>query len=330
MNRVTLLDYYDKLAVLVDKLPGGLQKPIMRELTPIREVFLEQRPARLLIVGDSGLTIPEFLSELSNIDLIQSGAGEAGWMDYHAENRGSVSVVDARGSSAEWLQQALAKQKPDLIVVLRGEKTAPLPANLGDQPAVGILFGNAREFDFRTDLEKAGFKNAPVFSLQPDGRELLAHALCAYLPNAAKLEFARLTGARKAQAELARTLLSSFSAICGVIGTQPIPMADLPVLTSLQTLMVGLIIYVSGQKVGPKLIAEFLGAMGVNFGAGLLMREGARTVVRFIPGFGGAVSGFIAGGGTYLIGRAAIGYFIEGIGIRRTRQLIKEEKRRLK
>ncbi|HEY5793307.1 MAG TPA: hypothetical protein VIS74_08410, partial [Chthoniobacterales bacterium] len=136
------------------------------------------------------------------------------------------------------------------------------------------------------------------------------HALCGYLPNAAKLDFARLMGARHAQAELARTLLNSFSAICGIIGTQPIPIADLPVLTSLQTLMVGLIIHVSGRKAGPKLIAEFLAAVGVNLGAGLLLREGARTVVRFVPGFGSAVSGFIAGGGTFLIGKAAIAYFI--------------------
>ena len=31
-----VLKLYDRLSALIEKLPGGLQKPILRELTPIR------------------------------------------------------------------------------------------------------------------------------------------------------------------------------------------------------------------------------------------------------------------------------------------------------
>ena len=59
MNRDTLLALYDKLAHLVEKLPGSVQKPILRELTPIRQVFLDQRPARLMLTGVAGKSVPE-------------------------------------------------------------------------------------------------------------------------------------------------------------------------------------------------------------------------------------------------------------------------------
>ena len=42
----------------MEKLPGGLQKPILRELVPIRELYLEQRPARILLLGTAGKAFP--------------------------------------------------------------------------------------------------------------------------------------------------------------------------------------------------------------------------------------------------------------------------------
>ena len=42
----------------------------------------------------------------------------------------------------------------------------------------------------------------------------------------------------EAQAEIAELLVKSTSAICAAIGAQPIPLADLPILTTLQLVMV--------------------------------------------------------------------------------------------
>ncbi len=64
MNRENLLTLYDRFTRLVEKLPGGLQKPILRELTPIRDLFLDQRPARLILLGGTTQSTPEMLHRL--------------------------------------------------------------------------------------------------------------------------------------------------------------------------------------------------------------------------------------------------------------------------
>ena len=129
---------------------------------------------------------------------------------------------------------------------------------------------------------------------------------------------------REAQAQIAGSLLKSFTAVCGVIGLQPIPLADMPILTTLQTLMVGLIIYTAGKSVTARMVGEFLGALGLNIGAGILFREGARAIIRIVPVWGNAVSGMIAGAGTYAVGRTAIAYFIEDIPINESKKLFQK------
>jgi uncharacterized protein (DUF697 family) len=152
----------------------------------------------------------------------------------------------------------------------------------------------------------------------------VADALGGCLPNPAKLELARFTLARGAQAQIASSLLKSFTAVCGVIGVQPIPLADMPILTTLQSLLVGLIVYVSGRRASARLIAEFAGALGVNIGAGFVFREGARALLKIFPVWGNAISGIVAGAGTYAVGRAAIAYFIEDLPIQETKKLFRK------
>ena len=48
----------------------------------------------------------------------------------------------------------------------------------------------------------------------------------------------RLSHDREAQMQVAQVLVKSTTAICTAIGAQPIPLADLPVLTTLQLVMV--------------------------------------------------------------------------------------------
>lgn len=311
----TLLSLYDRFSRLVEKLPGGLQKPILRELTPIREIYLEQRPARLMLVGDPGQSVPEILDQLCD-GSVATGASINGWRTYAIPSRGEVQILDARDDSPRpGIEAALAASPADAIVFLEGahtleETTARLAEAPQDMPLFGVTFSD------RTDALLTRLSQEPEFSSRRITVRTLAalpEALCVALPRPAKLEFARLTGAREAQAHIASSLLKSFAAICGVIGLQPIPLADLPILTTLQTLMVGLIIRTSGRPVTPRLMAEFLGALGFNIGAGMIFREGTRALVKIVPLWGNAVSGFIAGAGTYAIGRAAIAYFIEGI-----------------
>ncbi len=332
LNRDTLLTVYDRLTGLVEKLPGGLQKPILRELVPIRRLFLEQRPARIMLLGGAGKSAPELLHALFGIS-VETGGSDNGWRTYRIGDRGEVALLDARQDAPQSaVDAALGRHAPDAALLIResSETGAGFASAAGRLAACGSevpLLGAALGSD--SDRARLGallsadrsFSTRRVAVCCPGEGGSAAEALCKLLPDPAKLEFARLTGAREAQAEIAGSLLKSFTAVCGVIGLQPIPLADMPVLTTLQTLMVGLIIHTTGKPVTPRLIAEFLGALGVNIGAGMLFRESARAIIKIVPVWGNAVSGMVAGAGTYAMGRAAIAYFIEETPITETKKL---------
>jgi uncharacterized protein (DUF697 family) len=140
------------------------------------------------------------------------------------------------------------------------------------------------------------------------------------LPNEARVEMVRIARDRAAQVEIAQMLVKSTTAICAAIGAQPIPLADLPILTALQLAMVSGIMYISGRERSLRAATEFVGALGVNVGAGMVLREGTRALLKFFPGWGNVVCGMVAGAGTYAIGRAAIAYFLEGVSLKDARR----------
>jgi uncharacterized protein (DUF697 family) len=151
----------------------------------------------------------------------------------------------------------------------------------------------------------------------------LGETLTRELPGDAQVEIARLVGAKKVQLEIANHLVRSMTTVCAAIGLQPIPFADFPILTALQFAMVSGIMHVSGRELGLKSAAEFFAALGANIGVGLVFRETARAAVKFLPGWGNAISGGVAAAGTYSVGRSAIGYFVEGISLAEARRLFR-------
>src|SRR5262249_6177714 len=150
------------------------------------------------------------------------------------------------------------------------------------------------------------------------------------LPNECRVEIVRISGDREAQREIANILIKSTAAICTAIGAQPIPLADLPILTTLQVVMVSGIMYVSGRERSLRAAAEFITALGANVGAAMLLREAARAILKFFPGWGNVVCGMVAGAGTYAIGRAAAAYFLEGASLKDARRMyLKSRKKRV-
>jgi uncharacterized protein (DUF697 family) len=154
----------------------------------------------------------------------------------------------------------------------------------------------------------------------PDKAQELMSILGRELPNAARIEMIRISRDRETQREIAQILVKSTTAICTAIGAQPIPLADLPILTTLQLVMVSGIMYLSGRERSLRAATEFIGAIGANVGVGMLLREGARAVLKFFPGWGNVVCGMVAGAGTYAIGRAASAFFLEGVSLKQARQ----------
>ncbi|HEY5770929.1 MAG TPA: hypothetical protein VIT18_07530 [Terrimicrobiaceae bacterium] len=332
MNRDNLLSLYERLTKLVEKLPGGLQKPVLSELVPIRELFLEQRPARIVILGGTGKSVPEFFRFAAGVS-VETGGSDNAWRIYRVPDRGEILILDARSDTPQAVvEAALSRLTPDGALLLAESPDEEAAVELAaarmaacpkETPLVGISLGGESSRARLAALLSGDreFSKRRVTVCAPEAGDSVAEAVCAVLPNAARLEFARLTGAKEAQAQIAGSLLKSFTAVCGVIGLQPIPLADMPVLTTLQTLMVGLIIYTTGKPVTARMFGEFLGALGLNIGAGILFREGARAIIRIVPVWGNAVSGMIAGAGTFAIGRAAIAYFVEDLPISESRKL---------
>ncbi len=378
MNQPLFLHIVEKLEGLLAKLPTSIQKPILHELTPLKELFLQQRPPRLLIAGTSKLPLLEILPALfatppgtdRNVLLEVFH-----WQNFEVASAGTVSLLDARDADDHALLQIrheLERQPADLILFLDNGDSRKTPAtreteNLGtfanwnatgaaEAKILGVsLFTPGRSVaakghdepnastiaDRRARLHTAlvgqlairdrlqSVVELPLTAAESNSAARAFMTLLAEnLPNQARIEMIRISRDREAQAKVAQTLVKSTSAICTAIGAQPIPLADLPVLTTLQLVMVSGIMYMSGRERSLRAATEFIGALGANVGAGMLLREGTRAMLKFFPGWGNVLCGMVAGAGTYAIGRASIAYFIEGVTLRDARRTYLQSRRK--
>ncbi|MBV8970152.1 MAG: hypothetical protein JO331_13985 [Verrucomicrobia bacterium] len=374
MNQGTLLAVYERLEGLIGKLPGPLQNAILEELRPIKQIFLSQRPARILLLGDDRADASALFSALTGaeLELIQPEQ-EFGWVNYEQRMRGSFRVLDARrlGADAAGFQrvrEAVREAIPDAIVFLApGDGTTETIVQTADRivadvhqqtnartPVIGVsaLGGDidpsdlAASGDSLASLLKAQpalaanlvkvvpvsaamrFRHDGSIDLESDRRvniRELADLIAQELPDEAQVELARLFGAKDVQRNLTNKLIRAMTAVCAAVGTQPIPLADFPVLTALQLTMVAGIMHISGRELSLRAAAEFLGALGANIGVGMAFREGARAAVKLCPGWGNAISGGIAAAGTYGIGRAASAYFVEGLALGDVKKLVRRK-----
>lgn len=160
--------------------------------------------------------------------------------------------------------------------------------------------------------------------------DLLSDYLIEALPSEAKLKTAKAIQSQFVKKKFARTIVGTFTAIAGIIGAEPIPFADFPILTGIQGLMIVVIGFIADKDINTKSASEFIAALGINVGIGLLVREGVRAAVRFIPVAGIAVSGAVAGGVTYGIGHAAIAYFVENKDIDQAKNAYKNANKNYK
>src|SRR5256885_13991422 len=68
MNQTTLLRIAENLERLAGRLPSKIQKAVLSELTPLKELFLQQRPPRFLLIGSSTIPTPRILNALFSPD----------------------------------------------------------------------------------------------------------------------------------------------------------------------------------------------------------------------------------------------------------------------
>ncbi len=377
MNPPSLLQIVERLERLAGKLPSRIRKAVLSELTPLKQLFLQQRPPRFLFAGSAKIPAREIIGALfgqANFTHTDDAAVPlCRWFDISFPERGKISVLDARGaddSAAIRVQDELKYSPPDIIFFLGADRTAqeleeheladfnryltgnktletgskiieiiipPLEkavardhgdltvSRLEEYALPSNLARRAAFFETLT-LVSAGPHQTPQ-PLPPEAQRFMS-ILARELPNQARMEMIRISRNREAQHEVAQLLVKSATAVSAAIGAQPIPLADLPILTSLQLMMISGIMYVSGRERSLRAAAEFAGALGANVGAAMLLREGTRAILKFFPGWGNVVCGLVAGSGTYGIGRAATVFFIDGVSLKDARRTYREHRKR--
>jgi uncharacterized protein (DUF697 family) len=362
VNRTALLHIVERLEGFIGKLPGSIQKPVLHELTPLKALFLQQRPPRFLVAGSGRLPIRQIVNLLFSgmpADDTRPSLFEVfRWQTLEVKDRGTIAVLDGRGAddtTEEIIREELRRESADVILVLsdgsEGRTRVKRSVENGnhcvhwndevhrDAGIVAIHFNlsNSADHNGRDDGARWLEKIKPElhgrlwgcfqFSAEHDhaaadraaSRQLVS-LLAKRLPNDSRVEMVRISHDREAQREIASILIKSTTAVCTAIGAQPIPLADLPILTTLQLVMVSGIMYLSGRPRSLRAATEFVGALGANVGAGMLLREGARALLKFVPGWGNIVCGMVAGAGTYAIGHAAAAYFLEGVSLGEARR----------
>lgn len=153
----------------------------------------------------------------------------------------------------------------------------------------------------------------------------LIEYLIKHLPNSAQLEMARITRVKSVQKKIARMLTGSSAVLAGGIGSQPIPMADLPIITGIQVSMIIGIGYISGQEMNSQTAKEFMASMGLNVGSAFAFREIGRALVKLLPIAGNVVSGAVASAVTWGIGEASIAYFIDKKSADESKEILEKE-----
>ncbi len=370
MNQPVFLHIVERLEGFLGKLPDSIQKPVLHELTPLKELFLKQRAPRLVLTGSHKLPVQEVIAALFSAaqpgDLRDVLMELYRWQETSVGDRGNILLLDARGADSNAIgkvEEELTDRAADVFLhvvdgnsVLSGDlETLAALANFHrSADATPKIIGISLNGPKRSAVEHNGSgSHGETTALEklrialvekPELREhilqvmevdlagsgpptedsaaaRLMSLLSQQLPNEARVEMIRISRDRASQTQIAQQLVKSTSAICTAVGAQPIPLADLPILTTLQLVMVSGIMYISGRERSLRAATEFVGALGVNVGAGMVLREGARAVLKFFPGWGNVVCGMVAGAGTYALGRAAIVYFLEGVTLKDARRI---------
>ncbi len=373
MNRSSLLHIIERLEGFLGRLPETIRRPVLHELTPLKELFLQQRAPRFVVTGSNRRPLQEIVAALfawtpppGSPDLLMELYR---WHAMELGGRGTASFLDARGADRETpdkIREELQAEPADVLLHLVDETIeqaelenlasflAASPPGAHPPKVIGVVWPEANlrahghhngenagsaPTKIRAKLQTAlqqqagvGPQVLQVIEITTESKETAARQFMTLLSrsitNEARVEMARIAQDRAAQGEIAQTLVKSTTAICAAIGAQPIPLADLPILTALQLTMVAGVMYISGRERSLRAATEFVTALGVNVGAGMVLREGARALLKFFPGWGNVVCGAVAGAGTYAIGRAATVYFLEGLTLKEARQAYLSSRRK--
>ncbi|HEX5269824.1 MAG TPA: DUF697 domain-containing protein, partial [Gemmataceae bacterium] len=99
--------------------------------------------------------------------------------------------------------------------------------------------------------------------------------------------------------------ITFYSLLATTAGAIPVPWVDLLILPGIQTRMVHHVARLYGQPMKAQHFGELAGALGL----GMIVRQGIRELMKFIPYVGSVAGGALAGASTFALGKAACFYY---------------------
>jgi uncharacterized protein (DUF697 family) len=187
-----------------------------------------------------------------------------------------------------------------------GEQAAPPPTDL-----LRSLAEQKQRFEGLVD------RVVPVDITPPEegfhepnyGGDALKAALLDVLPAGYRQTFLTVEEANRSLRDLyarhATPYITFYSLLATTAGAIPVPWVDLLILPGIQTRMVHHVARLYGQPLKAQHFGELAGALGL----GMVVRQGIRELMKFIPYVGSVAGGALAGASTFALGKAACFYY---------------------
>ena len=153
MKQTTLVQIAERIETLAGKLPEKIRRPVLRELVPLKQLFLQQRRPRFLFIGSSKIPMqqiidPLFASEVDERAKVTLTPVHR-WTDWTVAGHGTISILDGRdaGNSVEaQIEEELRREPADIIFFFddgRSNLNEHIGAPSGEAKVIGLSLGSA-------------------------------------------------------------------------------------------------------------------------------------------------------------------------------------------
>jgi uncharacterized protein (DUF697 family)/predicted GTPase len=239
----------------------------------------------------------------------------------------TVKINDFATETLREIAQKLRQQYPEIPCLLAVTCVHEVyPPSAGDHPDYPPDYEEVNRAFAAIEEAFTGIYNKSVlidFTLEEDdyhpvfyGLEVLRDCLAELLPEAESRAMYQLlddVGSKQLgdiYRDTGRRYILPFAIMAAGLAAVPLPFATMPVLTSLQVSMVGLLGKLYGQTLTPSQAGGIVSAIA----GGFLAQAVARELIKFVPGFGSVIAASWAAAYTWALGEGACVYFGDLMG----------------